>query len=87
LFKVTIADLNSITPPSASYCSQYLTALPYGDISLSGGTNTTTELTAGTIINTPGPNNIYVWFEDRTVTPFCKKKILYDNNYSFYSTA
>jgi hypothetical protein len=24
-----------------------------------------TELTAGTIINTPGPNNIYVWFEDR----------------------
>jgi hypothetical protein len=35
LFKVTIADLNSITPPSASYCSQYrLTALPYGDILL-----------------------------------------------------
>jgi hypothetical protein len=41
-----------------------------------------TELTAGTIINTPGPNNIYVWFEDRTVTPFCTK-ILYDNDYSF----
>jgi hypothetical protein len=33
-----------------------------------------TELAAGTIINTPGPNNIYVWFEDRTVTPFCTKE-------------
>jgi hypothetical protein len=29
--------------------------------------------TAGTIINTPGPNNIYVWFEDRT-NPFCTKE-------------
>jgi gliding motility-associated-like protein len=78
LFKVTIADLNSITPPSAAYCSQYrLTVLPYARyFTQSGGTNTTgnTELTAGTIINTPGPNRIYVWFEDRTVSPFCTKE-------------
>jgi gliding motility-associated-like protein len=77
-FKVTIADLNSITPPSDPSCSQYrLTALPYARyFTQSGGTNTpgNTELTAGTIINTPGPNSIYVWFEDRTVTPFCTKE-------------
>jgi hypothetical protein len=66
LFKVTIADLNSITPPSASYCSQYrLTALPYARYFTQSGGQILLEqeLTAGTIINTPGPNNIYVWFE------------------------
>jgi hypothetical protein len=46
LFKVTIADLNSITPPSASYCSQYRLTIPYARYFTQSGTNTTgnTEL-------------------------------------------
>jgi hypothetical protein len=76
LFKVTIADLNSITPPSSSYCSHIPLPLPYGDIFHQSGTNTpgNTELAAETSINMAGPNTIYVWFEDITVTPFCTKE-------------
>lgn len=74
-FTITIADLNAIAPTSATHCSQYqLPALPYAKyFTQSGGTNTTgnTELAAGSIINTPGLNTIYVWFEDTTVTPSC----------------
>lgn len=74
-FIITIADLNSITNPSASYCSQYkLPSLPYAKyFTQSGGPYTTgnSELAAGTIINTAGPNTIYIWFEDATITPPC----------------
>lgn len=74
-FKVTITNLNTITPVSATYCTEYiLPKLPYGKyFTKSGGTNTpgNTELTAGTSINTAGINSLYVWFEDTTVTPSC----------------
>jgi gliding motility-associated-like protein len=77
-FKVTIADLNTITPPSGSYCSQYkLPSLPYAKyFTQSGGTNTSgnIELAAGTTINTAGANIIYVWFEDTNQTPTCTQE-------------
>jgi gliding motility-associated-like protein len=77
-FKVTIVNLGTIKPASSSYCTEYkLPALPYGKyFTQSGGVNTpgNTELAAGSIINTPGINTIYVWFEDTTVTPSCTQE-------------
>ena len=78
-FKVTIVDLNDITPASASYCSQYkLPALLYGKyFTQIGGASTpgNIEIAPGTILNTAGINNLYVWFEDTTVTPSCVKEM------------
>lgn len=75
LFKVTIVKLSTITPPSTSNCTQYkLPALPYGKYyTNSGGQNTpgNQELAAGTVLTTSGPNTIYIWFKDATVTPNC----------------
>lgn len=83
-FLITVADLNAISPNSASYCSQYkLPSLPYAKyFTQSGGSNTTgnVELAAGTIINTAGPNTVYIWFEDTTVTPSCTKESLFTIN-------
>jgi gliding motility-associated-like protein len=79
LFKVTIADLPSITPPSATYCTQYiLPVLPYGNYyTQSGGAATVgnVKLAAGTVINSIGLNTLYIWFEDTTVIPSCTKEI------------
>jgi gliding motility-associated-like protein len=79
LFKITIANLPLIAPPTATYCTQYkLPVLAYGNYyTQSGGTTTSgnIKLTAGTIINTVGPNQIYVWFEDTSVTPSCTQEI------------
>jgi gliding motility-associated-like protein len=78
LFKITVVNLPLVTPPTDTYCTQYiLPALPYGNYyTQSGGTNTigNTKLTAGTVINTVGLNQIYVWFEDTTVIPSCTKE-------------
>lgn len=78
LFKVTVVNLPLVTPPSKTYCTQYiLPALPYGNYyTQSGGANTigNTKLTAGTVINTVGINQIYVWFEDTSVIPSCTKE-------------
>ncbi len=77
-FKVTIVNLDNITPASNSYCTLYkLPALPYGSyFTKSGGSNTpgNKELPFGTIINITGVNNLYVWFQDTTATPVCIKE-------------
>ena len=77
-FKVTLANLTAISPPSSSYCIEYrLPALPYGKyFTQSGGTSTAgnTEIAPGTLINTAGLNTIYVWFEDTTVIPSCTQE-------------
>jgi gliding motility-associated-like protein len=77
-FKITIADLNAISPRSNSYCSEYkLPSLPYAKYYTESGGSTTsgnTELAAGTIISKAGINTIYIWFEDSTVTPSCTKE-------------
>ena len=81
-FNVTIADLDSITPVSATYCTQYkLPALPYAKyFTQSGGPTTAgnTQLAAGFTVNTAGVNRIYVWFEDTTVTPTCTEEKPFD---------
>ena len=81
-FNVTIADLDSITPVSETYCTQYkLPALPYAKyFSQSGGPTTpgNTQLAAGFTVNIPGVNRIYVWFEDTTVTPSCTREKPFD---------
>jgi gliding motility-associated-like protein len=75
LFKITVANLPLVTPPTATYCTQYiLPVLPYGNYYIqSGGTTTVgnVKLVAGTVINTVGINKIYVWFEDTSVIPSC----------------
>ncbi|MEZ7503788.1 choice-of-anchor L domain-containing protein [Flavobacterium sp. Arc2] len=80
-FKITITDLNTVTPKSESYCTQYkLPSLPYGKyFTQSGGTKTSgnTELPAGITIKTAGINTIYVWFEDTTVTPSCTEERIF----------
>lgn len=77
-FNVTIADIPSITPPSATYCTEFkLPTLAYGKYyTKSGGTNTigNIELPAGTSINSTGINTIYVWFEDTINKPTCTKE-------------
>lgn len=74
-FKVTVINLDTITPKSAVYCTEYnLPRLPYGKYFIqSGGASTpgNTELAAGIIINTSGMNTIYVWLENNTLTPPC----------------
>ncbi|MBG6061328.1 gliding motility-associated-like protein [Flavobacterium sp. CG_9.1] len=81
-FDVTIADLDSISPASETYCTRYiLPALPYAKyFTQSGGATTTgnVQLAAGSVISTPGINRIYVWFEDTTVTPSCTKEKPFD---------
>lgn len=81
-FNITIADLNSITPASDTYCTQYrLPTLPYGKyFTQSGGTNTpgNIQLTGGSILNLTGTNRIYVWFVDTSVTPSCTKENPFD---------
>ncbi|WP_426092238.1 choice-of-anchor L domain-containing protein [Flavobacterium sp. DSR3-2] len=77
-FNVTIADLDTITPASETYCIQYsLPALPYAKYFTKSGGPTTPgniQLAAGFIVNTTGVNRIYVWFEDTTVTPSCTQE-------------
>ncbi|MEC5166314.1 gliding motility-associated-like protein [Flavobacterium sp. PL11] len=77
-FKVTIIDLDSITPSSGSYCTQYeLPALPYGNYyTQSEGTSTpgNVQLNSGDKMTTAGLNTIYVWTEDKTVTPSCQQE-------------
>ncbi|TDE01228.1 T9SS type B sorting domain-containing protein [Flavobacterium sandaracinum] len=81
-FNVTIANLSTITPVSETYCTSYaLPALPYAKyFTQSGGTSTpgNTQLAAGFVVNTPGINRIYVWFEDTTVTPSCTREQPFD---------
>ncbi|SFF17345.1 T9SS type B sorting domain-containing protein [Flavobacterium xueshanense] len=81
-FNVTIADLDTITPASETYCIQYsLPALPYAKYFTQRGGPTTPgniQLAAGFIVNTTGVNRIYVWFEDTTVTPSCTKENPFD---------
>jgi gliding motility-associated-like protein len=81
-FKVTIADLDSITPVSETYCTQYrLPALPYAKYFTQSGGPTTpgnSQLAAGFTVNTAGVNRIYVWFEDTTVTPSCTREKPFD---------
>lgn len=81
-FNVTIADLDTITPASETYCIQYsLPALPYAKYFIqSGGPNTlgNIQLSAGFTVNTTGVNRIYVWFEDTTVTPSCTQENPFD---------
>lgn len=77
-FKITVANLPSFTPVSATYCTEYkLPVLPYGEYYMqSGGSGTAgnTKLAANDVINTAGANKIYIWFEDKTVTPSCIKE-------------
>lgn len=81
-FNVTIADLDTITPASETYCIQYsLPALPYAKYFTQIGGPTTPgniQLAAGFIVNTTGVNRIYVWFEDTTVTPSCTQENPFD---------
>jgi gliding motility-associated-like protein len=74
-FNVTIADLDDITPPSGTYCTQYrLPAIPYASYYTQSGGPTTAgnvNLPGGTIINNGGNNTIFVWFEDTISTPTC----------------
>lgn len=81
-FNVTIADLDTITPASETYCIQYsLPALPYAKYFTQREGPTTPgniQLAAGFIVNTTGVNRIYVWFEDTTVTPSCTKENPFD---------
>lgn len=81
-FNVTIADLDTITPASETYCIQYsLPTLPYAKyFTQSGGPNTlgNIQLAAGFAVNTTGVNRIYVWFEDTTVTPSCTQENPFD---------
>jgi gliding motility-associated-like protein len=78
LFKITVANLPLITPPTSTYCTEYiLPALAYGNYYTQSGGGITVgniKLAPGTVINTVGPNKIYVWFEDTTVTPSCTKE-------------
>lgn len=79
LFKITIANLPLIVPPTATYCTQYkLPVLPYGNYYTQSGGATTSgniKLAAGVIINTVGPNQVYVWFEDTSVAPSCTQEV------------
>ncbi|SEG47101.1 T9SS type B sorting domain-containing protein [Flavobacterium urumqiense] len=81
-FNVTIADLDTITPASETYCIQYsLPALPYAKYFTQSGGPTTPgniQLAAGFTVNTTGLNRIYIWFEDTTVTPSCTKENPFD---------
>ena len=81
-FNVTIADLDTITPASETYCIQYsLPALPYAKYFTQSRGPTTPgniQLAAGFIVNTTGVNRIYVWFEDTTVTPSCTQENPFD---------
>ncbi len=75
-FTVTIVNLSTITPITATYCTEYtLPALPYAKyFTNSGGSNTmgNTELPAGYKIKTGGLNTFYVWFENPTEIPACQ---------------
>ncbi|MFV8368082.1 choice-of-anchor L domain-containing protein [Flavobacterium sp. LB2R40] len=81
-FNITIVKLSDITPEKSFYCTEYeLPALPYGRyFTRSGGANTAgnTELAPGTVINTPGQNILYIWFEDTTVTPSCTQESAFE---------
>ncbi|RTY80795.1 T9SS type B sorting domain-containing protein [Flavobacterium sp. LS1P28] len=81
-FNITIANLSTITPASETYCTKYkLPPLSYGKyFTQSGGSSApgNTQLAAGSTINTPGINRIYVWFEDTTVTPSCTQENPFD---------
>ncbi len=77
-FKITISNLLSISPISSQYCSEFkLPSLPYGKyFTKSGGSNTTgnIELTPGTIINSPGINTLFVWYQDNSTSPSCQQE-------------
>jgi gliding motility-associated-like protein len=75
-FTVTIADINSITPPNVTVCVAYyiLPPLPYGkyyNAPLPGGT----EMPAGTIISTS--RTVYFNFTT-TTTPSCEVNSSFD---------
>ncbi|WP_074724388.1 T9SS type B sorting domain-containing protein [Flavobacterium frigoris] len=80
-FKVTIASVSTVSPTSSSYCSVYkLPVLPYGKyFTKSGGQHTTgnTELETGSLINSAGPNTIYVWYENTTIIPNCSQEAIF----------
>ncbi|TRX39216.1 T9SS type B sorting domain-containing protein [Flavobacterium restrictum] len=77
-FKVTIINLDEITPASKTYCTEYaLPALPYAKYyTLSGGDATAgnTEIPSGTLINTAGDTTIYVWISDLISVPSCQEE-------------
>ncbi len=69
IFKITKADIPSITPASNSYCNSYnLPTLPYGKYyTLPGGAGSL--LPNNALISTT--STLYVRFVDATVTPNC----------------
>ena len=68
-FSVTISDLPLITPPTATYCTEYrLPVLPYGSYFTAPNPNGT-QVAAGTLITET--TTLYVRFTDDTETPVC----------------
>ncbi|MGK4566237.1 hypothetical protein [Flavobacterium sp. 3HN19-14] len=72
-FKVTIANVASIAPPNATYCSSYtLPELPYGAFYKFAGEPYNPDnviFSAGNVFTST--TTLYVYLEDSSVTPTC----------------